>query len=323
MGSALPYRVVSTALFLLSAALLFVFLRRRVGDWPAVAATAIVLFLGAAWEDLLWSFQMTYFGSMAAGLGALLALERGDRRGEAVACALLVVSVVFGSLGLSFAIGAAVYVLLLPERRRRLYVFLVPLAVYALWWLGWGHDRRIGAQPRHRRPHPALRDRQPRQRGRLGHRADQLGDRSPRPPALGAAGGGRPRLPRRLAPLQARPGPALVLGRAGDRRLVLDPRRLQPDARPRTRRQPLPVPRRRLPLHAGGRAAAARAGTGAADRHQGAGRDRRRHRPLAGQQPRRPARCLRRAPTTRSASSRKPAWERSTSPKRPWNPASC
>jgi hypothetical protein len=139
MGSALPYRVVSTALFLLSAALLFVFLRRRVGDWPALAATAIVLFLGAAWEDLLWSFQMTYFGSMAAGLGALLALERGDRRGEAVACALLVLSVVFGSLGLSFAIGAAVYVLLLPERRRRLYVFLVPLAVYALWWLGWGH----------------------------------------------------------------------------------------------------------------------------------------------------------------------------------------
>jgi hypothetical protein len=139
MGSALPYRVVSTALFLGGAALLFVFLRRRVGDWPALAATAIVLFLGAAWEDLLWSFQMTYFGSMAAGLGALLALERGDRRGEAVACALLVGSVIFGSLGLSFAIGAAVYVLLLPERRRRLYVFLVPLAVYALWWLGWGH----------------------------------------------------------------------------------------------------------------------------------------------------------------------------------------
>src|SRR4029077_12978819 len=76
MGSARPYRAASTALFLSSAALLFVFLRRRVGDWPALAATAIVLFLGAAWEDLLWSFQMTYFGSMAAGLGALLALER-------------------------------------------------------------------------------------------------------------------------------------------------------------------------------------------------------------------------------------------------------
>jgi hypothetical protein len=140
MGSALPYRVVSTALFLASAALLFVFLRRRVGDWLALAATAIVLFLGAAWEDLLWPFQMGYFGSAAAGLGALLALERGDRRGEAIACALLVVSILFSSLGIPFAIGAAVHILLLGERRRRLYVFLVPLAVYALWWLGWGHN---------------------------------------------------------------------------------------------------------------------------------------------------------------------------------------
>jgi hypothetical protein len=139
MGSALPYRVVSVGLFLLSAALLFVYLRRRVGDWPALAATAIVLFLGAAWEDLLWDFQMAYFGSVATGLGALLALEREDRRGEAVACGLLVVSILFSSLGVSFALGAAVHVLLLGERRRRLYVFLVPLAVYGLWWLGWGH----------------------------------------------------------------------------------------------------------------------------------------------------------------------------------------
>ncbi len=139
MGSALPYRVVSVGLFLLGAALLFVYLRRRVGDWPALAATAVVLFLGSAWEDLLWAFQMTYFGSVAAGIGALLALEREDRRGEAVACALLVVSILFSSLGLSFAIGVAVYVLLGGERRRRLYVFLVPLAVYGLWWLGWGH----------------------------------------------------------------------------------------------------------------------------------------------------------------------------------------
>jgi uncharacterized membrane protein len=139
MDSALPYRFVAIALLLLSAALLFVFLRRRVGDWPALAATAVVLFLGAAWEDLLWSFQMTYFGSVAFGLAALLALEREDRRGEAAATALLVVSILFSSLGLSFTIAAAVHVLLLGERRRRLYVFLVPLAVYALWWLGWGH----------------------------------------------------------------------------------------------------------------------------------------------------------------------------------------
>jgi hypothetical protein len=100
----------------------------------------LVLFVGAAWEDLLWAFQVGYFGSMAAGLGMLLALERGDRRGDRLACLLLAVSIVFSSLGLSFAIAAAVAVLLGPGRRGRLYVFVLPLILYAAWWLGWGHN---------------------------------------------------------------------------------------------------------------------------------------------------------------------------------------
>ncbi|HEX6454965.1 MAG TPA: hypothetical protein VF009_00425 [Solirubrobacterales bacterium] len=140
MGSALPFRVVSTGLFILSAVLFFVLLLRRVGQWPALAATVLVLFVGAAWEDLLWAFQIGYFGSMAAGLGMLLALEREDARGDRLACLLLTVSIVFSSLGIPFAAAAVVAVLLQPERRRRLYVFLIPLLLYAAWWLGWGHN---------------------------------------------------------------------------------------------------------------------------------------------------------------------------------------
>jgi hypothetical protein len=139
MGSALPYRVVSTLAFLLSAVLLFVLLRRRVGQWPALAATAVVLFLGAAWEDLLWPFQINYFGSMAAGLGMLLALERRRRGGDLLACLLLSVAVFFSSLGLPLAAGAAVEVLTREDRWRRVYVFLVPAAIYLAWYLGWGH----------------------------------------------------------------------------------------------------------------------------------------------------------------------------------------
>jgi len=140
MDSAFPFRVVSVGAFLISCLLLFVYLRRRVGQWPALAATAIVLFLGAGWEDLLWAFQIGYFGSMATGLGALLALERGGRRAGVLASALLTVSILFSSLGLPFIAGAAVFVLLRPDRWRRLYVVAVPAAVFVLWWLGWGHD---------------------------------------------------------------------------------------------------------------------------------------------------------------------------------------
>ncbi len=139
MGSALPFHLVAVSLFLASAVLLFAYLRRRVGDWPALIGAIAVLFLGAAFEDLLWAFQMGYFGSMAAGLGMLLALDRGDRRGDRIACALLAASLAFSSLGLAFAAGAlADLALSRRPRARRAYVALGPLALFAVWWLGWG-----------------------------------------------------------------------------------------------------------------------------------------------------------------------------------------
>ncbi|HEX5593064.1 MAG TPA: hypothetical protein VFX35_06930 [Solirubrobacterales bacterium] len=140
MESARPFYVVSISLFLLCAVLLFLFLRRRVGDWGALAAAVVVLFLGAAYEDLLWEFQMGFFGSMAAGIGALLALDREDRAGDVAASALLVVATAFSTLGIPFVLAAAAQVAVGPRpRRRRAFVFLIPLALYAIWWLVSGH----------------------------------------------------------------------------------------------------------------------------------------------------------------------------------------
>ncbi|MEK6326358.1 MAG: hypothetical protein AABM66_02380 [Actinomycetota bacterium] len=140
MSSALPVQVVSTLVFLLSAVLLFIYLRRRVGDWPALLGTSLILFLGAGWKDLLWSFQVGFSGSVAAGLGMLLALDRDDRAGDRLACGLLVVSLAFSSLGLAFVAGAVVDLLLSRRPRAgRLYVAVVPLTLFGFWWLGWGH----------------------------------------------------------------------------------------------------------------------------------------------------------------------------------------
>jgi len=140
IDSVTPYVVASTAAFVTSVALLFVYLRRRVGPWLALAGAVAVLFLGAAWEDLLLPFQIGYFGSMACGLGTLLALERRDSAGDRLACALLVLALTFSSLGLAFVAGAALEVGLRDDRRRRAYIVAVPLVLYALWWLGWGHE---------------------------------------------------------------------------------------------------------------------------------------------------------------------------------------
>ncbi len=140
MSSALPFQIVSILVFLLSVVLLFIYLRSRVGDWLALLGSILILFLGAGWNALLWPFQIGLTGSVAAGIGALLALDRDDRKGDLVACAMLVVSTSFSELGVMFAIGALVSVALGPSpRRRRLYVALVPLVLYCIWYLGWGH----------------------------------------------------------------------------------------------------------------------------------------------------------------------------------------
>jgi hypothetical protein len=139
--SALPFRVTSTAAFSLSVVLLFFWMRRRVGAWPALLGAVAIAFLGAAYEDLLWPFQIGYFGSVAAGLGMLLALDREDRRGDALACGLLVTSLSFSSLGVAFAAGALADVLLGRQPRiRRLFIVLVPLVLFGLWWVVWGQQ---------------------------------------------------------------------------------------------------------------------------------------------------------------------------------------
>jgi hypothetical protein len=143
LGSALPYRVVSTAMLLLGAWFLFVWIRRRIGGWGALLMTLPILFLGAAFEDLFWFSSITFLGSMACGLGMLVALDRRDRVADRIACAWLVGSMLFSSLWLAFAVGAAVDIALRRGDRgwrRRAYVVAVPVVLYAIWWLGWGDN---------------------------------------------------------------------------------------------------------------------------------------------------------------------------------------
>lgn len=84
---------------------------------------------------------MGFFGSVTAGLGVLIALDRESRRGDIAACGLLVVSLTFSSIGIAFVAASLVDLALgRRPRRNRAYVALLPLTLYGLWWLGWGHS---------------------------------------------------------------------------------------------------------------------------------------------------------------------------------------
>jgi hypothetical protein len=142
MTSAAPEQVVLTLALLTAAVLLFVYVRRRIGPWPALFASVLLLFVGPAWQVLIWPFQIGFVGALCSGIAALLALDRGDRRGDLACCAFLVLAIAFSSLGIAFVVGATVDVL---QRRRshglrRAYVAAVPLLLFAAWWAGWGHD---------------------------------------------------------------------------------------------------------------------------------------------------------------------------------------
>jgi hypothetical protein len=155
MSSPLPFHVVSTFAYLLAAVLVFVYARRRMGDWPALFGTTVILFLGTSAVDILSPFQMFFSGSIAAGIGALLALDRDDRLGDVIACVLLVVATSFSEVGLAFAVGALVRLAGSPRPIvPRLYVPAVPLILFGIWWLGWGHTaksffawRNVGTTP--------------------------------------------------------------------------------------------------------------------------------------------------------------------------------
>jgi hypothetical protein len=139
MEKLFPYALVSTASFLASVVVLFAYLCRRAGGWLALAGTLPVLFMGTGREVLLWPFEVSFTASMATGIAALLALEGEDRRGDAIACGLLVLGLAFSELALFFAVGAAVSMVLTRRQWSRAYVVVVPVLLYAGWYAGWGH----------------------------------------------------------------------------------------------------------------------------------------------------------------------------------------
>jgi hypothetical protein len=134
-----PYRMVLILAHLACVVLVFVYARRRVGNVVALLAATLILFLGPAWQDILWPFQMGWLISLAAGLGALLTLDREDRAGDGWSCILLGLSLASSSLGVPIALGLAVEALWGRHRWRDGWIVAAPLTLYALWWLGY-HD---------------------------------------------------------------------------------------------------------------------------------------------------------------------------------------
>ncbi len=129
-------------------ALVFELARRRVGNAAALAPCIVLLFLGFAREQLLWPLDFNTAASLAAGLAAVLAIQREDRRGDVLACLFLLLSVAMIELGLSFALGIGIWLAISRPRDllRRAWIVAVPLVLYAAWYV-WA--RKFGQSETH------------------------------------------------------------------------------------------------------------------------------------------------------------------------------
>lgn len=144
------WRVIQTSIHLAAVAVIFEFARRRLG-WLALPLVLPIAVLGSGWDYVLWPVSMGFVASIGMGVGALLALDRGDRRGDVLALVLLLVGLVCCEFAAFFAIGIAVETFLRDRRLGRAWVWAIPLAAYALWWLvyqqGTAASHNLGAVP--------------------------------------------------------------------------------------------------------------------------------------------------------------------------------
>jgi hypothetical protein len=136
------YRLAALPWHLACALLVYLLARRRVGDLVALAPAGALLFLGSAWMDILWPFQIAFTGAIAFGLAAVLVLDRDDLPGDGLACLCLLIAVGWSGASLPFLPGVAAGLLVRRRLWRRIWVVAAPAVVYLLWLAKYG-DQQI------------------------------------------------------------------------------------------------------------------------------------------------------------------------------------
>jgi hypothetical protein len=148
LRSYLPYMSVLLLLHATNVTLLFELVRRRAGDLVGMAVAALLLVLGAGWENVLWAFQLAWLASVALGLGTFLVLRTPSTPGGlAIAAGLITASLTFSGIGLLFAVAASVRLAATPASRKDLLWLLPVAAALAAWYIAFGRSGQAPNPP--------------------------------------------------------------------------------------------------------------------------------------------------------------------------------
>lgn len=137
LDAGLSFRLLSLACNLALGLAVFWYCARRARPWTGVALVLVLGLLGPAVHTMLFPVNALNALGMAALPTGLVLLERRDRRGDIVACAVLLLAMGFaGPVAVPVCAGLALWLAVQrPFDARRLAVPGVPLAVYALAYL--------------------------------------------------------------------------------------------------------------------------------------------------------------------------------------------
>jgi hypothetical protein len=148
LGSHLPFGLVSGLTVAALGLLVFVLVDERLGPVVGLAAAAVIVFMGPAWEALLFFASISHLGALTLGVGALLVLESDTRARNATACVLLVAAILLFTLAIPFIVGSAI-VILLRRRPAQLWIPAVPTVLFGLWWALFGRKQSSGVSAGH------------------------------------------------------------------------------------------------------------------------------------------------------------------------------
>lgn len=145
--SFLPWRLLAYALHLATMALFYVVVAPRVGRGVGLAAIVPFTIMGLASLHFYMPMSALFQGIGIFGLlASMVALAREDRRGDVIACVVLVTVTFWAASGLAAVVGVIAWLMWAPRQVRRLWIPGVPLVLFAAWYVTYRPEDGYGLQ---------------------------------------------------------------------------------------------------------------------------------------------------------------------------------